>query len=99
MRRDPEMPGNPEMSMRTEMPRDTEKAEDADHGGLRIAGVRLPVPTMAPADSKRALWWGGLAALAVVGVLEWPVAAVVGVGSFVAEKLSREDARTEPRAR
>ncbi|MCG8920701.1 hypothetical protein L6E12_33570 [Actinokineospora sp. PR83] len=94
-----EGPRNTEMPKSTEMPKDTAKAEDADNGGLRIAGVRLPVPTMAPADSKRALWWGGLAALAVVGVLEWPVAAVVGVGSFVAEKLSREDARTEPQAR
>lgn len=87
------------MPRAAEGPRNTAKAEDADDGGLRIAGVRLPVPAMAPVDSKRALWWGGLAALAVVGVLEWPVAAVVGVGSFVAEKLSREDARTEPQAR
>jgi hypothetical protein len=44
-------------------------------------------------DPKKALWWGGLAALATVGVLEWPVAAVVGVGSYVAERWARDDAR------
>ena len=43
-------------------------------------------------DSKRVLWYGGLAALATVGVLEWPVAAVVGIGSYVTERMAREDA-------
>ena len=43
-------------------------------------------------DPKRLLWYGGLAALATVGVLEWPVAAVVGVGSYVAERMARDDA-------
>jgi len=38
------------------------------------------------------LWYGGLAALAAIEVIEWPVAAVVGVGSYVAERLAREDA-------
>ena len=54
----------------------------------------LPMPTLPfGIDSKRVLWYGGLAALATVGVLEWPVAAVVGVGSYVAERLAREDAQ------
>ena len=44
-------------------------------------------------DPKRALWWGGLAALAAVEVIEWPVAVVVGVGSYVAERWARDDAR------
>jgi hypothetical protein len=36
------------------------------------------------------LWWGGLAALAAVEIIEWPVALVVGVGSFVAERMARQ---------
>jgi hypothetical protein len=43
------------------------------------------------------LWWGGLAALAAVGVIEWPVAAVVGAGSYVAQRWAREDARRDVR--
>lgn len=43
-------------------------------------------------DPKRLLWYGGLAALATVGVLEWPVAAVVGVGSYLTERMARDDA-------
>ncbi|WP_409186760.1 hypothetical protein F9C11_21970 [Amycolatopsis sp. VS8301801F10] len=57
------------------------------------AGLRLPSEM-----PKRALWWGGLAALAAVGVLEWPVAVVVGAGTYVAEKLSREDVRKDAAA-
>jgi hypothetical protein len=92
-------PRGPEPSDTTTGP-----APDGDHEpgdgerGLRIGGVRLPLPSLSlpamPATvPKRALWWGGLAALAVVGVVEWPVAAVVGAGSYVAERLSREDSR------
>ncbi|ATY13421.1 hypothetical protein CU254_25535 [Amycolatopsis sp. AA4] len=57
---------------------------------VTVAGVKVPGDL-----PKRALWWGGLAALAAVGVLEWPVAVVVGAGSYVAEKLSRDDARRD----
>lgn len=54
----------------------------------------LPVPGLPfSVDPKKVLWWGGLAALATVGVLEWPVAAVVGAGSYVAERWARDDAR------
>lgn len=53
---------------------------------LTLPGLPFPV------DPKRMLWYGGLAALATVGVLEWPVAVVVGVGSYVTERMAREDA-------
>ncbi len=44
-------------------------------------------------DPKRILWLGGLAALGVIGVLEWPVVAAVGVGSYVAERFAKDDVR------
>jgi hypothetical protein len=45
------------------------------------------------------LWWGGLAALAAIEIIEWPVALVVGAGSFVAERLARQDAAKSPTQR
>lgn len=50
----------------------------------------LPPVQMEP---KRLLWLGGLAALGVIGVLEWPVVAVVGVGSYVAERFAKDEIR------
>jgi hypothetical protein len=67
-------------------------------GQQQTSGSHFPIPVPglpANVDPKRMLWWGGLAALAAVGVIEWPVAAVVGAGSYVAERLAREDARRE----
>jgi hypothetical protein len=40
----------------------------------------------------RLLWWGGLAALAAIEIIEWPVALVVGAGSLVAERMAHQDA-------
>lgn len=36
------------------------------------------------------IWWGGLAAVAAFGVVDWPVAALVAAGSWVAEQHSRQ---------
>ncbi len=53
------------------------------------APITAPPGTGAPSDARPS----GLAALATVGVIEWPVAAVVGAGSYVAERWARDDAR------
>lgn len=47
----------------------------------------LPPITIEP---KRLLWLGGLAALGIAGIVEWPVVAAIGVGSYVAERFARE---------
>lgn len=44
-----------------------------------VGELRLP-----PGDTLA--WLGGLAALAVVGVLDWPVAAVIGAGHVLAHQ-------------
>lgn len=65
-----------------------------------VPSLPLPLPGLPfGIDPKRLLWYGGLAALATVGVLEWPVAAVVGVGSYVTERMAREDALRAVRQR
>jgi hypothetical protein len=45
----------------------------------RTAGSHVP-----PTDQL--LYYGGLGLLAFVGVVEWPVAAVAGLGVFVASR-------------
>ncbi len=43
-----------------------------------LGRLRLPEP-------QRLAFYGGLAALAVFGILEWPVAVVLGVGHLLAD--------------
>lgn len=43
-----------------------------------IASVRLPQP-------DRLAWYGGITTLAVLGVVEWPVAVAIAVGHLIAE--------------
>lgn len=58
------------------------------------SGAWLPLPGMPTGVStKRILWLGGLATLAAVEVIEWPVAMVIGAGTWVAERLARDAAR------
>jgi hypothetical protein len=54
---------------------------------------RLP----AHVEPKRLLLWGGLGVIAVAGILEWPVAVAIGAGSYVAERLARDDVKRDLR--
>jgi hypothetical protein len=60
-----------------------------------MAGFRLPLPGVGDVDPMRMLWLGGLAAMATIEIIEWPVALAVGVGSYVAERLARDDVRRD----
>ncbi|WP_433290364.1 hypothetical protein ACQPZQ_43880 [Pseudonocardia sp. CA-142604] len=60
--------------------------EDLDSAGRKALSV-LPPP-------KTLLFFGGLAATAVVGAIEWPVAAAIGIGSALA---GRGEVQPEPR--
>jgi hypothetical protein len=68
--------------------------EERKDGGMRLPlpGIGMPVamPTGLPG---RALWWGGLAALAAFEVVEWPVAVLVGAGEWVAEQYAKSAAQ------
>ena len=70
----------------------TPASDDDTSGTTHPSRPSIPIPRLPPGvDSKRVLWYGGLAALAAIEVIEWPVAVVVGIGSYVAERLARED--------
>ena len=68
-------------------------------GVAASGGFRLPLPAdlAAVMEPKRLLWLGGLAALATIEVLEWPVAVAIGAGSYVAERFARDDVRRDLR--
>ena len=44
-----------------------------------LGELHLPPP-------QQLAWYGGLATLAVVGVLEWPVAAAIGIGHLLSQQ-------------
>jgi len=55
-------------------------------------GLRLP-----RGAGGTVLWWGGLAAVAALGIVDWPVAALVGAGTWVAEQHARQSERASGR--
>lgn len=73
--------------------------EGGEHGGVHMPRVPMPsvpmpsVPVpglrMPSGTAGHLLWWGGLAAVAAFGVVDWPVAALVGIGSWVAEQYAK----------
>lgn len=63
-----------------------ESAQDSGHrmpavhaSGLHVPGMHVPSGT-----AGDVLWWGGLAAVAAFGVVDWPVAGLVAAGTRVA---------------
>jgi hypothetical protein len=62
-----------------------------------LAGFQLPLPGMGNVDPLRLLWLGGLAALATIEIIEWPVALTLGAGSYIAERLARHEVLQEVR--
>ncbi|HZD14286.1 MAG TPA: hypothetical protein VE196_04005 [Pseudonocardiaceae bacterium] len=58
-------------------------------------GLPLPGGLAAVMDPQRLLWLGGLGAVVALGVIEWPVAVAIGVGSYAAERFAREDVRRD----
>jgi hypothetical protein len=61
--------------------------------------TRLPLPSLGDVrrgiTPERVVWYGGLGALAAFGVIDWPVAAVVGAGTYMAKRMARHEAGGE----
>lgn len=95
------MPSTTATAAASSRARKAEDQKESPHeGGLRLPAVHLPavavphVPlphmSMPKGTAGRVLWWGGLAAVAAFGVVDWPVAALVGAGSWVAEQYAKQ---------
>ena len=65
-----------------------------EQGGLHMPRLPLPgMPVGMPTGTAgRVLWWGGLAALAAIEVVDWPVAVLIGAGSWVTEQYAKASA-------
>ncbi|NMH97022.1 hypothetical protein [Pseudonocardia acidicola] len=73
-----------------------EAGEERPGGDGRPAGERrLPLLIPRNLDPKRLLWLGGLAALAAIEIIEWPVALAIGAASIIAERFAVEDVRAQ----
>jgi hypothetical protein len=72
-----------------------EAGRHRDVAGLSATRLELPVVgtvNLPPRDLL--IFVGGVGMLAVVGLIDWPVAAVVGVGHLLAAKRSNRVVRT-----
>jgi hypothetical protein len=81
-----------------EQPEEERRREEGAGGirvpviGIRIPAPPLPLPTRAPG---RVLWLGGLLGAAVLGAIEWPIAALLAAATWVVERLARTAVREE----
>ncbi len=62
-------------------------AEHISGSSAPSAGPRLRMPR---GRAGQVVWWGGLATVAAFGIVDWPVAALVAAGTWVAEQHSRQ---------
>jgi len=65
---------------------------------VHVPGVHIrTVHPHVPGDNtNRILWFGGLAALAALDVIAWPVAGVVAAATYIAERSARASLREQP---
>ncbi|WP_051761399.1 hypothetical protein [Microbispora rosea] len=61
---------------------------DVGHA-MDVARTFLPPP-------ERIMYYGGLGALAALGILEWPVAAAIGAGTLIAQRARGREQRWSP---
>ena len=77
----------------------TEEDRTASEARPSTAGTTITIPSLQSLpgtdalEPKHLLWFGGLAAAGVIGILEWPVVAAVGVSTYVAERFARSSRR------
>ncbi|MBE3012928.1 hypothetical protein IL992_27630 [Microbispora sp. NEAU-D428] len=77
----------PEMHLpHVEMPHIS--GRDVGHA-MDVARTFLPPP-------ERIMYYGGLGALAALGILEWPVAAAIGAGTLIAQRARAREQRWSP---
>jgi len=73
---------------------------DVHTPSVHVPSVHLPTvhPQMPGDNTNRILWFGGLAALAALDVIAWPVAGVVAAATYIAERSARAALREQSHA-
>lgn len=64
-------------------------------GTPHLSGVHIPQARVTLPSREKLVWFGGLAGLAALGVVSWPVAGVVAAGTYAAERFARESAHEQ----
>lgn len=77
-------------------PRSQDSKESAGRGGISMPAMGMPRIRIPGGTAGNVMWWGGLAALAAFGVVDWPVAALVAAGTWVAEQHARQSSHAQP---
>ena len=98
MTRTAERTSNRQRPSRSKSPASPRRPDDhspaADFGDRGRARLELPVLGTVDLPPRDLLvYLGGLAALSVVGIIEWPVTAVIGVGHLLAAKRNNRTIR------
>lgn len=57
-----------------------------------MPSVSMPRLGIPGGTAGNVIWWGGLAAVAAFGVVDWPVVALVAAGTLVAEQHAKQSA-------
>jgi hypothetical protein len=71
-----------------------ERPTTADgRGGLSMPSLSIPRIRLPAGRAGNVVWWGGLAVVAAFGVIDWPVAALIAAGTWVAEQHAKESSR------
>jgi hypothetical protein len=69
---------------------------EAHEGGIT---ARLPHLRMPGGTAGTVMWWGGLATVAALGIVDWPVAALIAAGTWVADQHLKQARQAQrPRA-
>jgi len=73
---------------------DGRQARDtAEHDGMSMPPMpplHMPRVHVPGGTAGNVLWWGGLAAVAAFGIVDWPIAALVAAGTWVAEQHAKQ---------
>ncbi|WP_285705001.1 hypothetical protein [Microtetraspora sp. NBRC 16547] len=63
------------------------------HVGRQEVGHAVDVARSFLPPPERVAYYGGLGALAILGVIDWPVAAAIGVGTVLAQRGRTEESK------
>jgi hypothetical protein len=96
MTRTAERTSNRQRPSRSKSPASPRRSDDHSPAAAFGDRGRLELPVLGTVDlppRDLLVYLGGLAALSVVGIIEWPVTAVIGVGHLLAAKRNNRTLR------
>ncbi|WP_425570075.1 hypothetical protein, partial [Planotetraspora phitsanulokensis] len=81
----------PFMSIQVRQPEMRMPHMDMPHISKREVGQAVDIARTFLPPPERIVYYGGLGALAVLGLIEWPVAAAIGAGTIIAQRTKMQE--------